>query len=264
MSEWLSRPSRRAGAAVSFVALSCAACSLVFPPSEYDRGGGAGAGGASGASDPGGAGGAGGTGGAGGLSPTCGALPPVSEIVDTFDGGLQSPSLALFGACVSASGGEVIAAPSGLDDFCWVSTLGSHRLACDALTVRVGPTLTAELGAQTFIYLHDTGGAGDQNLILEGGGFQFTPPIPLQNSAYDPMRDLYWRLRAGVPDATGATTLAFDTSEDGVTWTERGAGPAAIPLTDVTVDVGAGVYMSVPTPPGEAHIDCFNAPAPCP
>lgn len=242
--------------------LTLTACSLAFPMSDFDRGGGDPSGGApSGGATTGGGGAA--TGGGGALPETCGDNPPVSEIVDTFDSGV-GPSLALFGPCVAVSGGEVVATPEPSGDFCWLHTLGAHRLACDSFSVRVSPALTSQLGAQTFIYLDDIGGAGDLNLILEGGGFQFVPSIDLPNPSFDPTRDLYWRLRGGVPDANGETTIAFDTSEDGVTWTERGAGPSPIPLTNVEVQVGAGVYQAVPNPPGEAHFDCVNAPAPCP
>jgi hypothetical protein len=233
---------------------TCAACSLVFPASDYEDGGpgaGAGAGGAGG-------GGTGGTAGMAGM-PNCGDNSPISNIVETFDGNAAF-DIVPFQSCVDVAEDALVATPSGATEFCWARTVPSSRLACSSFSLRVDETLAPVLGAQTFLYLRDRDGDQSVELLLEGGGFQLTD-TPFGDSSYDPDRDRYWRLRGGVPDERGVTTLAFDTSPDGVEWTERAAGPSPFSLDNVEIQVGAGIYLEVGEV-GRAKFDCVNQTCP--
>ena len=240
-------------------ASTLAGCSLVFDLDAYDRGAG-GSGGASTIST-----GGGGLGGAGGGDPSCeGSFvnPPLDAVVATFDTGFAP--LAPQGTCVSLDAGAALFAPAmAPTEFCWLGVQGPHRLTCSSLTFRVLEATNAVLGAQTFVYLEDASSGDEAYLLLEGGGFSVkrsdgSNPIPFMGSEiYSPENDRWWRLRADL------TTLFFETSKDGVTWTLRAAGEPPVPLDALLVEIGAGTYDALTSAPGQARIDCVNAGPPC-
>jgi hypothetical protein len=182
--------------------------------------------------------------------------------VATFDAA-YSP-LAPQGTCVSLDAGTALFAPTATPtDFCWVSVQGPHRLTCSSLTFRVLEATNGVLGAQTFVYLHDAPTGDEVYLLLEGGGFRLsrsdgTDPVPFIGSdVYSPDNDLWWRLRADL------TTIYFETSKDGASWTLRASGEPPIPMDALLVDIGAGIYEALQSPPGQARIDCVNSGPPC-
>lgn len=234
-------------------------CSFLAPVDEYDRGTG-GAGGSSSTSSTGGN-----SGGSGGSGGDCGSFdhPGTSSLVDRFEDGVPGSAWTPQGGCPPLeTGGQVIfAPPANAMDYCWYSSTGLFHLTCDTLTVKVTDVTASVLGVQTFIYLIPTDGLIPLNLLLEGGGFRLAPDsgpgeidIPLP---YDPVADLWWRLR----ESQG--TLYFETSPDGLSWVVRGSGTSPISLNALQIRIGAGTHQLVGSP-GEAHFDCYNAPAPCP
>jgi hypothetical protein len=235
-------------------------CSVVFPASEYEdgvlAGGGAGTTGGGGA---GGAGAVGGEGGSGGAAPSCGPNAPISNIVESFDGGMAF-DIVPFQACADLVEDALVVTPAGQGEFCWARTIAASRLACSSFSIRVDESLSPTLGAQTFLYLTDRDGGGSAELLLEGGGFQLSG-VSFGDASYVPDRDRYWRVRAGVPDDAGVTPLAFDTSPDALDWLERGTGTSPIPLGNVEIQIGAGIYLEVGDV-GRAKFDCVNQSCP--
>jgi hypothetical protein len=57
------------------------------------------------------------------------------------------------------------------------------------------------------------------------------------------------------------TSIAFDTSPDAVDWLERGTGTSPIPLGNVEIQIGAGIYLDVGDV-GRAKFDCVNQSCP--
>jgi len=182
-----------------------------------------------------------------------GPNPPLTDVVSDFDAGLGA-SLELLN-CATVLGGEVVVEDLTMGEYCWVYTTGSHRLACSSVTFRVLEAGTQELGVQRFVYIREPGGPGDMQLLQEGGGFSLAP-LTLVDSTFQLPRDSWWRLSAD------EDTLTFETSTDGETWMFRGSGAPSFPLTDVTINIGAGQYLAGPVS-GTARFDCLNVPPPC-
>jgi hypothetical protein len=241
------------------VLVASAGCSLVCPASDYEDGGAAAGAGAGGFAGAGGLGGAGGEGGVGGTPSTCGDNAPISDIVESFDGDMAF-DIVPFQACADLAEDALVVTPAGQGEFCWARTIAASRLACSSFSIRVDETLSPQLGAQTFLYLSDRDGGGSAELLLEGGGFQLSG-VRFGDASYVPDRDRYWRVRAGVPDAAGVTSIAFDTSPDAVDWLERGTGTSPIPLGNVEIQIGAGIYLDVGDV-GRAKFDCVNQSCP--
>lgn len=238
-----------------------AGCSLAFPLSEYEEGGtspasgGSGGAGTAAAGGGGVAGGGAAAGGDGGAGAECGTFSNsgTSDVTFDFEEPIP-PVLVPSGGCISYDAGEVVFSPAAVGDYCWLELAGSRHLACDTFAVRVSDPGSQELGMQRFIYIRQIGGEGALNLLQEVGGFNLEG---IGEAPYDPSRDFWWRLRAT------DTMLYFDTSEDGVRWTERIAGVPPFPLDEVSIQFGAGMWGFVENP-GQARFDCVNLPGACP
>jgi hypothetical protein len=229
----------------------CAGCSLAFPMSEYDEGGGnvAGAGGNL-------AGAGGNLAGAGGQL-DCGTFsnPPLSDLQHDFEGEL-GPDLALHPACGSIDNGQLVFDPALMNEYCWIYNVSAHRLTCDALTLRLIEAGSQENGMQRFIYLNAFGTDDDVFVLQEVNAFNFMG-LDTVESSFNPVDDTWWRLRADLD------TLFFETSADGATWNLKGTGTAPFSLDSVLVRIGAGTWQEV-TNPMPVSYDCLNLPPPCP
>src|SRR5688572_28677386 len=98
------------------LAAATQACSLVFPVEDYDQGSG---------------GGAEGGGGAGGAPGTCEGPfdnPPLSDVINDFNGGIGA-DMALLNCAAIVDGEVSITDVNG--DYCWFYTVGARRLRCD-------------------------------------------------------------------------------------------------------------------------------------
>jgi hypothetical protein len=162
-------------------------------------------------------------------------------------------------------GGEAIFRPSGMvGGYCFYSNSTGSDFGCDAIQFKVPQTTHQVYGVQTFVYIdnQDTGG-GRVMLLQEQGTFNMTSvmfntlfPID-QGGKYDPVQDLWWRF------SSTTDSITFETSPDGVNFRVRGQGKMPIPIRNVVFSFGAGTWANV-ADPGEAHLDCWNVPAPCP
>lgn len=229
----------------------------MFPLDEYDEGtsdggngnGGNGAGGsadAGGGSEP-----IGGSGG-GGSSCTPGTNPPVSGIVSDFDTAIGA-DLGLLN-CAQVVDGQLHTSPAFESEYCWLYTNGARSLACDAVTVRLIAYGTQDLGIHRFMYIRENVGDGALNVLQEVEGF--SGDLTYSDSSFDESQDAWWRLSAD------ETTVTFETSPDGVTWTFKGSGVPGFPLDDVSIAVGSGMWQTVAAP-GVDRFDCFNVAPPC-
>ena len=186
------------------------------------------------------------------------ALPGTSSFADDFSTGAFTDKWDPISGCVDQIGGELVAAPPAAAlQYCHAWTRAHGHLACDSVTVRVPEVTSMDDGAQTLIYVLAEGHPY-MTLLLELGKFHLrtdtTPDVQL--GTYDPARDVWWQLREN------AGTVFFDTSPDGVGWTNHGSAADPIPLDDVTVAIGAGTWRDVAAP-GRARFHCYNIPPPC-
>lgn len=242
-------------------------CSLVYDLGEYGEGTGAGpttgmtAGPGSAASSTAATGTS--TGGGGMLDCGMSPVPPANEVVETFDADFGS--MVVSGTCVSNQAGEAVFEPGPPVDYCWLAYPGPRRLACGAFSVRVNEVTTSTFGAQTYFYMDDLDTGMRMHLLLESSGFQLTladgsmgVPFVGGNNSYNPFTDVYWRIRGDDQD-----NIAFDTSEDGTSWTNRAFGPSPIGLESVQIAIGAGSHKGLgAADAGRARVDCLNT-APC-
>lgn len=236
----------------------------MFPLDEYDQGttsstGAAGVGGLGGEPQGGQAHGGQPQGGqpegGGGSTPVCdgGPNPPLSDVVSDFDAGL-GPSLALLN-CAAIEAGELVVEDTA-GQFCWAYTTGSHSLRCDSVTFKVQAAGNQQAGVQAFVYLREPDGPGDMALLQENNGFSFQR-FTFADDSFQLPRDTWWRLSADQDDV-----ITFETSTNATDWVVRASGPATFALTNVTINIGGGNYLSV-VDPGVARFDCLNVPPPC-
>jgi hypothetical protein len=180
-----------------------------------------------------------------------------STFADTFSSGQLTDLWTPAGPCVDQVGGELVSTPPASGLYCHAWAHGSYHLTCDSVTVRVPEVTNSTLGVQTFIYVHQPSASGQLQLLLEGGGFQIgNGTFYADAGPYDPVNDVWWRLR----ERDGE--LFFETSPDGQTWSIRVQAADPMPFDDVEIAIGAGTWQFVASP-GRARFHCYNVPPPC-
>jgi len=191
------------------------------------------------------------------------AYPPISSLTDEFSDGVFGPNWTNGSTCMAEVGGEMVAnvvANDTMGRYCILGTLAHYRLSCDAFFVHLPEVTTATFGAQTGLYVTDWANGHGINFLLDNGGFAVgidqDPETIVISNGYSATADAWWRVRGE------AGHLYFDTSPDGVAWSERLDEPYPYSLGDVGVTLGAGTYAPVANP-GVARFRCFNSPPPC-
>jgi hypothetical protein len=178
--------------------------------------------------------------------------PGTSTLVDEFAGTLDE-NWRVVTPCVSSFAGNLIAAPDMPGAYCHAWSRGDLHFTCDSIAVRVAEVTTAAVGLQTYIYVRPLGGGPSLVVSLEAGGMQ----LEGASTAFDPVRDAWWRLR----ELGGEVVL--DTSPDGTSWELRLRKPTPnLALDHVEIAIGAGMWQTVANP-GKARFRCLNAGPPC-
>jgi len=206
-------------------------------------------------SSAGGAGGASGAGGAGGTGTRC------ALVVDDFDDGVlaQPPwTVSGIGSVVEAQQVLQLAPPASSNGYAIVETPLFDLTGCAIVVQLVEPlpaapdraTTFKALGAGTSTWLRIGVSDGKIRFSIEvdGTNQDTTPDIP-----FDPATDVWLRIRED------AGTVYFDTSGDGLSWTERLSGSTPPFVTSVTLQLQAVAYQSV-AQPGVARFDNVNLP----
>lgn len=94
---------------------------------------------------------------------------------------------------------------------------------------------------------------GQTSFIANVAGVLSTTAAP-----YDPVGDRTWRIR------DDATTAAFETSPDGITWNLRASQPIVGPLGQVRVQISAGTVAGGSSAPGVVRWNDFEVPCAMP
>ena len=188
-----------------------------------------------------------------------------SAFQDNFDDNAQDAhwgsSYATGTANRAETGGQAVFTPPA-------ATAGSNyagyyaslpvRLTGDSVYVRV-PQVAAGANSQTYFKLNI-----DANNNLEIVVQDASPTIYFRrdvggtitstfSEAYNATNHAWWRFRE-----SGGTTF-WDTSPDGLTWTNKASLANPIAVTDLYVEFGAGTFAAQASP-GSAHFDNFNTP----
>jgi hypothetical protein len=87
--------------------------------------------------------------------------------------------------------------------------------------------------------------------------FERGNPFTVTTLAFDPAIHHHWRIRHD----TGDDTLRFETSLDGVTWTQRKTAARTFDITAIRFEIIAGVALDVTANPGAPFFDNFNTTA---
>jgi hypothetical protein len=141
-----------------------------------------------------------------------------------------------------------------------------YRLTCDSVTVKVPQTTRLTAGVQTVIYIESATADERIMLVREGEGFllgsvsEGVDGHEGRFDSYDPVRDLWWRLREGPGE--GGRRIFLETSANGIDWVLRTHIPRPFSVDRVYVLLGAGAWLDT-TSPGSAAFDCYNIAPPC-
>lgn len=187
---------------------------------------------------------------------------PASSVRDDFDDGVVARSYNNWSSMGPCTGREVDGAfelsfsGSG-DAWCGVETRQLVDLRDDAISIEV-PTAPGFSTAEAFFEALTP--AGDKVQMGRGPGGLFTEirqgnrQPAWQEIPYDPVFHRFWRLRE-----SGGQTY-WDTSADGVTWTNRFSAATAIDVSAVIIDAAAGHWNPGPRTPFVVRYDRLNAP----
>lgn len=134
-------------------------------------------------------------------------------------------------------------------------TVGTYNLTGGKVAVKVAQ-LAAGGNANTQLYC-EIDANNYYGFVTEAGTLYYKKRVAGVNSstsvAYNASTHLYWRVRHDPSD----DTVKWDTSTDGVTWTNRRSVSRDLTITAMKVELCAGTYESTATP-GTAYFDDFS------
>ena len=234
-----------------------AACLVVAgcldsPPGEVrvDAGGGGVSDGAVGGGDD-----AGGGGGGDGGCPAGAGFPGFSA--DFESGGLPSWAMEMHSgagadAVVRVVGGTLSFEPvQAAPEAAWVRTVDRYDFTDLRAAVRVVEVLAEQSPSPTMFFRLEDGSGGQESMFLSEDSMHAGGTVV----AYNAVAHAWWQIRS-----EGAT-IYFETSPDGVLWSELSTfTPTTFDFGDVVVDVGIGIDQDLPDAAGRFRVDDVNLP----
>ena len=180
--------------------------------------------------------------------------PLTGALTETFDS--QNTAKFTYGAAASVSSGQlqttVNSSYTGL-----ISSVSAYDLTGSAVTVQVTQLPNVGSGStEAFLLVNLNSAVLDQQNLYQigwnnGNTYLREKVAGVQSQTTVSTTDLWWRL-----SESGGNVL-FDTSADGVSWTNRRTRAAGFALTSLYVGVGSG-YFGTETTPGTAIFDNVN------
>lgn len=191
--------------------------------------------------------------------PRCGAP---SLLTDDFDDNQRAPewdwAYQSGGSVASETGGRVVVtvvSEGGASEAGYVSR-HTYDLRDGAVWLEVPQMVN--LATHAYAFLSAGPDPANQLAIVQLQGTLYFgarlggADVIMAQAPYDPALHRWWRIR----EAGG--TVRWDTSPDGVAWTERASAPAAISVSIVRLGFGAGIASAGSVFGGRAEFDRFN------